>query len=78
MLKHRKTLVEYKKKAEEAAGTVLKDDKVNHLQKQLSWFRSEAIKLDEMVQRQYREINKYQSRDTTIKEDNKFLKEQTV
>lgn len=33
MLKHRKNLIEYKKKAEEAAGAVLKDDKVTGLQK---------------------------------------------
>ena len=78
MLKHRKTLIQYKKKAEEAAGAVSKDDKVTGLQKQLAWFRTEAVKLDEMVQRQYREVKKYESRDTTIKEDNKFLKEQTM
>lgn len=78
MLKHRKTLIEYKKKAEDAAGAVLKDDKVTGLQNQLAWFRTEAVKLDEMVQKQYREIKKYESRDTTIKEDNKFLKEQTI
>ena len=33
MLKHRKNLFEFKKKADEAAGSVLKDDKVTNLQK---------------------------------------------
>jgi len=61
--------------ADDAAGAVLKDDKVSGLQRQLSWFRQEAIKLDELVQKQFREIKKYESRDNTIKEDNKFLKD---
>jgi hypothetical protein len=78
MLKHRKNLIEFKKKADDAAGAVLKDDKVSGLQKQLVWFRQEAIKLDELVQKQHRIIMKYESRDNTIKDDNKFLKEQTM
>ena len=77
MQKHKKQLAAYKKLADDAAGAVLKDDKVSGLQRQLSWFRQEAIKLDELVQKQFREIKKYESRDNTIKEDNKFLKDQT-
>ena len=42
MLKYKKVMKDLKQKAEDAAGTLLKDDKVSSLQKQLTWFRNEA------------------------------------
>ena len=53
---HQKELTKYKKIAEDKAGAVLKDNKVSSLQRQIKFFRHEAIKLDEIIDKQTREI----------------------
>jgi hypothetical protein len=49
MLKYKKELGELKRKAEDAAGALLRDDKVSSLQKQIHWFRKEAGVLEAQI-----------------------------
>ncbi len=44
---------------------------------QIYWFRNETIQLDLMIEKQTREIKKYENREEVINEDRKFLKGQT-
>ncbi len=62
--------------AEDAAGAVLKDDKVSSLQTQIKWFRHEAIKLDEIINKQAREIAKLEARKGMVHGDRGFIKQQ--
>ena len=73
---HKKDITKYKKIAEDAAGAVLKDDKVSSLQHQIQWFRHEAIQLDEVINRQTREIAKMQGKKRMIQGDRGFIRQQ--
>lgn len=59
MDKYKKQLTKLKKDAEDAAGALLRDDKVSSLQRQITWFRKEAQKLDEITDKQKREVHKH-------------------
>jgi len=45
-----------KLKANEAAGKLMNDDRITNLQKSIKWFKGEALKLDEILEHQKREI----------------------
>lgn len=76
MVKVQKELVYLKNKASEAAGKILNDDTVTNLQKQIGWFKNEAIKLDQILETQKREVQKHKSRELNLVEDRRFLKGQ--
>lgn len=40
---YKKQLTKLKQQAEDAAGALLRDDKVSGLQNQISWFKNEAL-----------------------------------
>jgi uncharacterized coiled-coil DUF342 family protein len=69
MLKYKKELGELKRKAEDAAGALLRDDKVSSLQKQIHWFRKEAGVLEAQILEQTRDIQKYELREATVTGD---------
>ena len=73
---HQKQLTKYKKIAEDKAGAILKDDKVSSLQRQIQWFRHEAIKLDDIIAKQTREIAKMQGKLGVTHGDRGFIKQQ--
>lgn len=77
MVKVQKELVYLKKKANETAGKILNDDSITNLQRQIGWFKNEAIKLDSILETQKREVQKLKSKELNIIEDRKFLKDQT-
>lgn len=56
MHKYKKQLTKLKQQAEDAAGALLRDDKVSNLKNQISWFKNEALLLDQIVDKQSREI----------------------
>jgi chromosome segregation ATPase len=76
LVKIQRELLYLKKKAEEAAGRVLNDDSVTNLQKQIDWFKNEALKLDQILENQKKELQKLKSRDLNLVEDRKFLRGQ--
>jgi hypothetical protein len=75
MNKYKKQLTQLKQQAEDAAGALLRDDKVSNLHNQITWFKNEAVLLDEVVDKLSREIQKYEIRDHRLVEDRKFLKD---
>lgn len=75
MNKYKKQLTQLKQQAEDAAGALLRDDKVSNLHNQITWFKNEAVLLDEVVDELSREIQKYEIRDHRLVEDRKFLKD---
>lgn len=77
MLKYKKELAQLKQTAEDKAGELLRDDKVSSLQKQIQWFKKEAGVLEDLIQTQARDIQKFEMRDANINGDRKFLKDQT-
>lgn len=77
MMKYKKELVSLREQAEAAAGALLRDDKVSNLQNQITWFKNEAVLLDEVIEKQTREIRKFEMREGRLVEDRKFLREQT-
>ena len=62
MLKVQKELHHLKTKANEAAGKLMNDDTITHLQQSIKWFKCEAIKLDSILETQKREIKKQKTR----------------
>jgi len=77
MSKYKKQLVALKQQAEEAAGALLRDDKVSSLHRQIHWFKNEAAVLDQLNESQARDIKKFEMRVERQTEDRKFLKDQT-
>ena len=75
MNRYKKELIRLKKQAEDAAGAVLRDDKVAGLRNQITWFKNEITNLNEVIEKQTREMAKYETRDSRITDDRKFLKE---
>ena len=74
MFKVQKELVGLKKNADDAAGQILNDDRVNNLQTSIAWFKNEATKIDSILENQKREIQKFKSKELNLIEDRKFLK----
>jgi len=77
MNKYRKQLTDLKQQAEDAAGALLRDDKVSSLHKQIHWFKHEAGVLESNIESQSRDIKKFEMRVGRLNEDRKFLKDQT-
>ena len=76
MQKVQKELLFLKSKANETAGKILNDDSITRLQGQIGWFKNEATKLDAILEGQKRELQKMKNRQSNLKEDRKFLRDQ--
>lgn len=53
----------------------MEDDRILTLKHSIKWFKGEALKLDETLENQKRDIQKQKSRINEMKEDEKFLKD---
>lgn len=51
MNRYKKELIRLKKQAEDAAGAVLRDDKVAGLRNQITWFKNEINNLNEVIEK---------------------------
>lgn len=65
-----------KNRAAEANGKLLNDDSINSLQKNIEWFKSEAINLDQKLEDQKEELAKFKAREANLQQDKTFLEEQ--
>ena len=62
MVKVEKELKFLKTKQAEQAGKLMKDDDITTLQESIAWFKSEAVKLNEILEKQKYQMQRSKNR----------------
>eukprot|EP00347_Sterkiella_histriomuscorum_P001031 403373603 len=73
MLKIQKELVAMKKKCSEQEFALRRDEKIMSLERQLEWFRSEALNLSKLYKHHTREAESLRQKNETLEEEKQFL-----
>lgn len=76
MTRVKKELQFLKERAIEHAGKLVNDDAVTNLQRQIGWFKNEAIQLDKHLENQKKEFQNLKNKTTEAKNDNVYLRKE--